>query len=434
MNDPGPSSPFLVGREAELARIRSAVDDVAQRGGTVRIAGDPGVGKSALLRAGLDLASARGYTALSVRATEGETHLAFAALYQLLRPMLGRIDELPAGHRAALMSAFGLAEPGDASANRFFIGLAALELLADAAAETPVLVGVDDLSWLDDDSREAIEFISRRITDEQIVMVTTCRLNQPPESTYGSYLLWLDALDAEASRELLHHQAPNLSAADEGRVLQAAAGNPLALLELAKVVGRTGESSLLPSIPLTQRLERSFAVRLDDLDPRTRTALLVAAVQGSDQLSETSAALARLTGGHEDHDARADLRQAAGLGMLIIDGDTFRFRHPLVQSAIAQSALARSEERPTRRSRPRSATRIARSGIGRWRLRARRSPWPQNWTPEPTAPRPAAPRAWRWSGCGAPPNSPRMTTIGVTGSFVRPRWPSSSGGTKPSPS
>jgi DNA-binding CsgD family transcriptional regulator len=343
MNDPGPSSPFLVGREAELARIRSAVDDVAQRGGTVRIAGDPGVGKSALLRAGLDLASARGYTALSVRATEGETHLAFAALYQLLRPMLGRIDELPAGHRAALMSAFGLAEPGDASANRFFIGLAALELLADAAAETPVLVGVDDLSWLDDDSREAIEFISRRITDEQIVMVTTCRLNQPPESTYGSYLLWLDALDAEASRELLHHQAPNLSAADEARVLQAAAGNPLALLELAKVVGRAGESSLLPSIPLTQRLERSFAVRLDDLDPRTRTALLVAAVQGSDQLSETSAALARLTGGHEDHDARADLRQAAGLGMLIIDGDTFRFRHPLVRSAIAQSALA--EER-----------------------------------------------------------------------------------------
>lgn len=337
----GPDSPFLVGRDAELAQIESVVANVTQRGGSVRIAGDPGVGKSALLRAGTELAIARGHTVLSVRATEGEAHLAFAALYQLLRPILGRLDELPAGHRAALTSAFGLAEPGAAAVNRFFIALAALELLADAAAETPVLVGVDDLAWLDDASREAIEFISRRIADEQIVMLTTCRLNQPPESTYGSLLLWLEALGPDASRELLHRQAPDLSPADEARVLAAAAGNPLALLELAKVVGRAGESSLLEPIPLTQRLERAFAVRIDDLEPAARTALLIAAVQDSDRLAETSAALARLTG---HRDARVELRQSADDGMLIIEGDAFRFRHPLVRSAIVQSA-SRDERR-----------------------------------------------------------------------------------------
>src|ERR1700691_3605802 len=190
MSDVSPASPFLLGRDAELARLESAVDDVTRRGRTLRIAGDPGVGKSALLKAGTELAVARGYTALSVRAAEGEAHLPFAALYQLLRPLLGRIDELPAGHRAALMGAFGLTEPGAASDNRFFIALAALELIAAAAAETPVFVGVDDLSWLDDASLDAIEFISRRITDEQIVMITTCRLNRPPESTFGSVLLW----------------------------------------------------------------------------------------------------------------------------------------------------------------------------------------------------------------------------------------------------
>ena len=335
MSDVGPVLPLLVGRDAELAQIESALDGVAQRGGTVRIAGDPGVGKSALLEAGTELAVARGYTALSVHATEGEAHLAFAALYQLLRPILGQIDELPAGHRAALMSAFGLTEPGVASDNRFFIALAALELIADAAAETPVFVGVDDLVWVDDASREVIEFISRRITDEQIVMLTTCRLNQPPESMFGSLLLWLDALDTEASRELLHHQAPNLPAGDEARVLDAAAGNPLALLELATVAGRAGESSVFTSIPLTQRLERSFAAGLDEVAPSVRMALLVAAIQDSDQLSETYAALTELTG---DHDAKVDLHQAARLGMLIIEGDTFRFRHPLVRSAIAQSA------------------------------------------------------------------------------------------------
>ncbi len=337
MSNSGPAYPHLVGRDAELTQIESAVADVARRGGTVRIAGDPGIGKSALLRAGTELAVARGYTALSVEAAEGESHLAFAALYQLLEPVLGRVDELPAGHRAALLSAFGLAEPGGAPANRFFIALAALELLADAAAETPVLVGIDDLSWLDEDSREAIEFISRRITDEQIVMLTTCRLNQPPESTFGSVLLWLDPLDAEASRALLQYQAPDLSAADEARVLAAAAGNPLALLELAKVAGRAGESSLPESVPLTERLERTFAAGLGDLNPRVRAALLVAAVQDSDQVSETSAALARLNG---DDDATGDLRKAAQSGMLVVDGDTFRFRHPLVRSAIAQSASA----------------------------------------------------------------------------------------------
>ena len=340
MNSVGPASPFLVGRYAELEQIESAIDDVPQRGGTVRIAGNPGVGKSALLRAGTELATARGYTTLSVRAAEGESHLTFAALYQLLQPLFGRIDGLPAGHRAALKSAFGLVEPGLVMENQFFIALAALELIADAAAETPVFIGVDDLAWLDDASRDAIEFISRRITDERVVMVTTCRLNQPPESTFGSLLLWLDALDADASRQLLRHEAPGLSAADEARVLEAAAGNPLALLELAKVVGRAGESSVFAPIPLTQRLERSFAVRLDDLDPAVRTALLVAAVQDSDRLPETDAALSRLAGEHEASVDLlcTDLHRVARLGMLVIDGDTFRFRHPLVRSAITQSA------------------------------------------------------------------------------------------------
>jgi AAA ATPase domain len=292
------------------------------RGGTVRVAGDPGIGKSALLQAGTELAVARGYTALSVRATEGESHLPYAALYQLLEPVLSRVDELPAGHRAALLGAFGLTDAGPAPANRFFIAMAALELLADAAAGTPLLVGVDDLAWLDDDSRDAIEFISRRITDEQIVMLTTCRLNRPPESTFGSVLLWLNPLDGDASRTLLQHQAPGLSAAEESRVLAAAAGNPLAVLELTKVVARAGES---------------FAAGLSDLEPRVRTALLVAAVQDGDQVSETSAALARLSG---DDDARGALGEAVHVGMLVMDADTFRFRHPLVRSAIVQSAPA----------------------------------------------------------------------------------------------
>ena len=333
MSEADRASSSLVGRDAELAQIDSLVAQMTQRGGTIRIAGDPGIGKSVLLQAGTELAIARGYTALTVRGTESEAHLAFAALHQLLKPILNRTHVLPIGHRGALMSAFGLTEPGDTPPNRFFIALAALELIADAAADTPVLLGADDLAWLDEDSREAIEFISRRITDEHIAMITTCRLNSPPESTFGSRLLWLEPLKPEDARLLLHRQHPDLTMADEARVLEASAGNPLALLEIAKALGHSGDSSLLGPIPMTQRLERSFAVRLDDVEAPVRMALLIAAVQGGNQLSETDSALVRLTG----QPAKVDLQRAAP-EMLIVEGETFRFRHPLVQSAIAQAA------------------------------------------------------------------------------------------------
>ena len=335
MSDLGPVPTVFVGRRAELALISSMLDRVGEQGGTLRIAGDPGVGKSTLLQVAIDLAAQRGFTVLSARAVEGESHLTFNILYELVQPIVGRLQELPTPHRSALMSAFGLAEPGVVPADPLFIELATLELIADAAAEAPVLVVVDDLRWVDNASREAIDFISRRITEEQVVMLFACRLSTPPESRFGSVLLTVDPLAPDPSRELLHYRAPSLSRTEEDRVLDAAEGNPLALLELAKVVTRSRDSSLFMSIPLTERLERAFAVSLDDLDPGVRTALLVAALQDSDELVETNATLVRLGG---DPGAKVDLVAPADRGMVVIEGDTFRFRHPLVRSAIVQSA------------------------------------------------------------------------------------------------
>ena len=335
MTDYGPTHPMLVGRSGDLAQIESMLDRVADEGGTLRISGDPGVGKSALLQAGIDLATERGFTVLSAQAIEGESHLAFAILYHLVQPIIGRVDDLPGGHRTALLSALGLVDPSGQPRDPLFIGLAALELIAEQAAESPVLVVVDDLRWVDNASREVIDFVSRRIVDEQVVMLFACRLSTPPESRFGSLLHHVDPLDPDTSRELLYHQAPDLSLLDEERVLAGAEGNPLALLELAKVVGGADDSSLFASIPLTERLERAFAVPLRDLDPLGRTALLVAALQDSDQLAETNAVVALLA---EDQNATADLREPMDLGLLVIEGDTFRFRHPLVRSAIVQAA------------------------------------------------------------------------------------------------
>jgi len=97
-------------------------------------------------------------------------HLRFAALHRLLLPVLDRADGLPSRHRAALFSAFGVADE-QAAPDRFFVALAALELIADVGAKAPVVLLVDDLHWVDSASRDAIGFIARRIETERAVLL-----------------------------------------------------------------------------------------------------------------------------------------------------------------------------------------------------------------------------------------------------------------------
>jgi len=100
----------LFRREEELRDIGAAFDGLSVGGYALAIVGDPGVGKTALLRAAADEAARRGLIVLSVRGTQEEAHLRFAALHRLLSPVLDRADGLPSRHRAALFSAFGLAD------------------------------------------------------------------------------------------------------------------------------------------------------------------------------------------------------------------------------------------------------------------------------------------------------------------------------------
>src|SRR5262245_43153527 len=125
-----PQSARLFGRQEELRDIGAAFDGIPAHGYALAIVGDPGAGKSALLRAAADEAGRRGLVVLSVRGTEEEAHLRFAALHRLLSPILDRAAGLPPRHRAALFSAFGIADD-QAAPDRFFVALAALELIAD---------------------------------------------------------------------------------------------------------------------------------------------------------------------------------------------------------------------------------------------------------------------------------------------------------------
>lgn len=132
----------LLGREDELARIYELIDGIGARGGALVVRGEAGIGKSALLAAARERARQRGATVVSTTGTLSEAPLAFAGLHQLLLPLLGGLDLLPDPQRRALEAAFGIAE-GDAP-DLFLIGLATLGLVAERAADTPLLFVVDD--------------------------------------------------------------------------------------------------------------------------------------------------------------------------------------------------------------------------------------------------------------------------------------------------
>ncbi|MET1004787.1 MAG: ATP-binding protein, partial [Propionibacteriaceae bacterium] len=149
----------LVGRDAELEALNRLLRGVRDRGAAVLVRGEAGIGKSALLQQVCEAAAEQGVRALSTTGVESESTMPFAGLHQLVQPLLGRLTALPAPQRRALKAAFGMTD--DASPELFLIGLAALTLISDSAADQPMLLLVDDAHWLDRPSAEVLAFVAR---------------------------------------------------------------------------------------------------------------------------------------------------------------------------------------------------------------------------------------------------------------------------------
>ena len=88
----------LLGREPELGVLNQLFDGVHLRGGSLKVTGGPGVGKSALLEEAAARAADRGMLVLRVTGVQSEAWLAFAGLHYLLRPVLGLDRPAKAGH------------------------------------------------------------------------------------------------------------------------------------------------------------------------------------------------------------------------------------------------------------------------------------------------------------------------------------------------
>jgi DNA-binding CsgD family transcriptional regulator len=328
-------TPELIGRDSEVAAVEFLLTHIAEGGRSLLVLGDPGIGKSALVARASRSGADRGMLVLTCAGVPGEAHFSFAGLHQLLRPILAQADGLPRGQRDALLTALGVGD-GEAPAIPL-VGLATLELLAAEAGPAPVLVVAEDVHWLDSATCEVLSFVSRRLGADPIGLIGTARgadLDDNPLAGAGLAELRLRPLDPEAAAALLDAHAV-LDPAVRQRVLEAAAGNPLALVELPVSASQQGRDGVLNRwIPLTRRLEQAFACRLPGLPAPTLTALLAAGLNDGDSLPEVLAAASLVTGAQV---SVADLADAVAAGLAEMDGPSVRFRHPLMRSAVCEA-------------------------------------------------------------------------------------------------
>jgi hypothetical protein len=270
----------LRGRDAESGRVGSLLDGARTgRSGVLVLRGEAGIGKSALLRHAV-AAAGEDMPVLQAVGLESESDLAFAGLHQLLRPVLGRLDCVPAPQAASVRRAFGLVD--GPIENPFLISLATLTLLSDVADGSGVLCVVDDAQWLDRSSADVLLSVARRLDAEGIALLLAARDGDPrglplPELRVGG-------LDPAAAAELLPERIdPGVRA----RLLDIAGGNPLALLELPASL--TPEQ-LAGGVPLTEPLaigegvERAFIGQATGLSDAAQALLLVVAADDTEQL------------------------------------------------------------------------------------------------------------------------------------------------------
>ncbi|HMJ34285.1 MAG TPA: AAA family ATPase [Baekduia sp.] len=332
----------LLGRHDELAVLDRLVSAVrAGHSGALVVRGEPGIGKSELLRHVIEVASpaCRVERAAGV---ESEMELPYAGLHQLCGPLLDRMDRLPGPQRTALEAAFGLS--ASAAPDRFFVALAVLGLLSDVAAEQPLVCVVDDAQWLDRASLQTLGFVARRLGVESVALVFAVR--ERDDELAGLPELKVGGLRGDDARALLSSVLLGpLDRRVADRILAETGGNPLALLELPR--GLTGAQLaggfVVPDgVPLSGRIEENFRRRMEHLPPDARRLLLLAAAEPVGDPALLWRAAARL--GIPPHTASVAERE-----MLMEIGTRVRFRHPLVRSAVYGAASA-AERRDVHRA------------------------------------------------------------------------------------
>jgi DNA-binding CsgD family transcriptional regulator len=327
---------MLFGRLNECARVDQLLAQArAGRSDALVLRGAAGIGKSAIC--GYAAEQASDMTVLRASGAPTESELAFSGLADVLRPLFSRLDKLPAQQGVALASALALGPP--APVGRFAICAATLGVLGAAAEDGPVLVIVDEAESLDRSSAEALLFAERRLDADRVALLFAVRDGRPTMFDIAELPeLRLAPLDRDAAQVLLTSFAEVTIAPQVlEQLMLAAAGNPLALVEipaLLSVEQLAGTEPLGDELTTAATVERAFLRQVESLAAVSREALLVAAASDTGELDMIVSALIAL-----EIDPRS-LVPSEKAALISISGGMLEFRHPLLRAAVYRTASA----------------------------------------------------------------------------------------------
>ena len=331
----------LIERDREVAQLQQALAQVAMRRATrVLIEGPAGIGKTRLLEELADRATERGMRVLVARGSPLERSFGYGVVRQLLEPVV--TDELLCGAGAAARAVFDLeADPGEGS-------LAALHALfsvtARVAADTPIVLSVDNLQWVDRPSLRYLAYIARRMDGIPALVAATMRTGEAYDIAdlvaelaldTDTILLAPDPLSEEATDALV---ARAFGGAAAPRFVEACHrttnGNPLLLRQLlqalvaAKVKPDAAHTHAVLAVG-SRAVSSQVLLRLRRMpDECRRVARSVSVLGDATQLPHV-AALAGLT-----EPATAAAITTLARAQLLRDEHPLGFVHPIVAEAI----------------------------------------------------------------------------------------------------
>lgn len=349
----------IVGRDTELDHLDRLLRD-AVRGASrcAVVMGEPGIGKSSLIGELQREAEARGCLALAGRATEMEQELPFGPIVDALDAYLqafadGGPERLAADDLRELIAIFPSlrsmhpdARELSTAAERFRAHHAVRELIERLAARQPLVLALDDLHWCDRATLELVAHLLRRPPDAAVLLVLSFRAGRASPALVDAIevsahegtldRLALGPLDPAAAEALVH----GADASERDRLYRDSGGNPFYLLQLARRgAGGDGPApGARDADGVPAGVSAAIATELEGLTATARAFVQAAAAAGDPFELEIAAAAARV-----DEPAALDALDELLARDLLRTGDVprrFRFRHPLVRSAVYASCPA----------------------------------------------------------------------------------------------
>ena len=353
----------LVGRTEEIARLEHVLAAAATGGVVLTIEGEPGIGKTSVLRQLATLAEDDHRLVLDGRATEIEANLPFAVFLDALDDYLASLNPrsftfADEAGRGALGRIFpSLAElaseaPDPVQEERYRLHAAARRMLEWLANRRPTVICLDDVHWADEASLELLSHLLRHTPGAPLLLAVAFRSGQAParvsdslaeaELHGGLERIVLQALTESETAELIGERTRT---GEKGALFELSGGNPFYAEQLARAWDR-GEPAARPaaaprvganaSVP--DAVIGAIARELGDLDSTVEGVLRGAAVLGEGFEPDLAGEVASIE--TDASLAALDELLARDLVRPTDSPRRFRFRHPIVRQAVYEAAPA----------------------------------------------------------------------------------------------